>query len=174
MKKKPIYLYVLLTLSVISTVFATVTKFLSTKPTTLTAQLAEALKLQTEQAKTAYQTYLDKLFDLSHGLPANLFFYLNILTIIACIFFLVKKDLLKANITYIVNVLLYFISIIFYFVSGRPLLMELSEKKVDVTFIESTNNYSLIIAIVYTVICLSILLFKLWKQQSATTEEISK
>ena len=99
MKKKPIYLYILVPLSTLFALLGSLSYF-TASPQRLEPEQLKPLGL-TKQDVSQYQTYLEKSFRLFHNPVVLLFLLLSLVLLGATIFFLfIKKDLLWANIAY--------------------------------------------------------------------------
>ncbi len=170
MKKKPIYLYVLLGLSTVGTLWGLFGKFTSSD-----AGVKSILKQIEEPAKSQYATYFSKSAELSGSLISNVFFYASLLLLIAAWFFVFKKDIFKANLIYIVNVLIGLIGTAYGYVVAKGIA---TSSFSDPTLLSTQIlglNMSVGFSVVLSLIFLSIVVFKLIKQQKeAESTEVAE
>ena len=117
MKKKPIYLYVLLGLSTVGTLWGLFGKFTSSD-----AGVKSILKQIEEPAKSQYATYFSKSAEVANSLANNFFFYGHIVLLIVALFFLFRKDIFKANLVYIADVLVGLISTAYAYVVSKGII----------------------------------------------------
>ena len=100
MKKKPIYMYVLLVLSSIGTML-TFQSFFGESKVTLTDEMAAALNLTTALEKKEYVLFLENLIPDLRGPVAWLLLSLLIGALMVVAYFLLgKEDLIKASYAY--------------------------------------------------------------------------
>ena len=111
MKKKPIYLYVLLGLSAIGTLLGVWSRFFSKFSEVDYTQIGFSKELsdQTNQFNKLYFEFL------RNGMNMIIFFVMTAL-LIASIVFLVRKNLQMANISYIVYILVSFLSQVYVYI----------------------------------------------------------
>ena len=101
MKKKPIYLYILLFFSTVGTLTSAVSTFGASKSFELTDDFAKQLGLTTAQDKADYVTYYEKSAQLNQSPLTFLFVSLILIALLATFYFLfMKQDLLTAHYTY--------------------------------------------------------------------------
>ena len=170
MKKKPIYLYVLLGLETVGTLWGLVSKFSSSNDAVETL-----LKGINEPAKSQYATYFSKSAELSGSLINNIFFYVGLLLLIAAWFFVFKKDVFKANLIYIANVLIGLIGTAYGYVVAKgiatPSFSDPSLLSSQLLGLNFTIGFSVVISLIF----LSIVIFKLIKQQKeAESAEVAE
>ena len=169
MKKKPIYLYVLLGLETVGTLWELISKFSSSNDAVETL-----LKGINEPAKSQYAAYFSKSAELSGSLISNIFFYVGLLLLIAAWFFVFKKDIFKANLIYIVNVLIGLIGTAYGYVVAKGIA---TSSFSDPTLL-STQILGLNMSVGFSVVLslfLSIVVFKLIKQQKeAESTEVAE
>lgn len=170
MKKKPIYLYVLLGLETVGTLWELLSKFSSSNDAVETL-----LKGINEPVKSQFATYFSKSAELSGSLLSNVFFYASLLLLIAAWFFVVKKDIFKANLIYIANVLIGLIGTAYGYVVAKGIA---TSSFSDPTLLSTQIlglNMSVGFSVVLSLIFLSIVVFKLIKQQKeAETVEVAE
>ena len=106
MKKKPIYLYILLFFSTVGTLTSAVSTFGASKSFELTENFANQLGLTTAQDKADYVTYYEKSAQLNQSPLTFLFVSLILIALLATFYFLfMKQDLLTAHYTYMGQIL---------------------------------------------------------------------
>ena len=107
MKKKPIYLYILLFFSTVGTLTSAVATFGASKNFELTDDFANQLALTTAQDKADYMVYYEKSVQVNQSPLAFLFVSLIIIALLATFYFLfMKQDLLTAHYTYMGQIVL--------------------------------------------------------------------
>ena len=107
MKKKPIYLYILLFFSTVGTLTSAVSTFGASKSFELTDDFAKQLGLTTAQDKADYVAYYEKSAQLNQSPLTFLFVSLILIALLATFYFLfMKQDLLTAHYTYMGQILL--------------------------------------------------------------------
>ena len=100
MKKKPIYLYILLFFSTVGTLTSAVSTFGASKSFELTDDFAKQLGLTTAQDKADYVAYYEKSAQLNQSPLAFLFVSLILIALLATFYFLfMKQDLLTTHYT---------------------------------------------------------------------------
>ena len=160
MKKKPIYLYVLLGLAAAGVLLGIWGRFTAnyTLPEDQIAAYPEPLK-------TELPAYLEKLSALSNSLVNNVFFWGGIAILIAAIVFLVRKDILKANISYIAYILFGLISTAYSYVATRGILYSSFSDSQFVAGQMATVTFGTVVGVGISLIFLGIVVFKLIQQQ---------
>ena len=170
LKKKPIYLYVLLGLATAGSLWGLVSKFSSSNDA-----VESLLKGMEEPVKSQFATYFSKSAELSGSLLSNVFFYASLLLLIAAWFFVFKKDIFKANLIYIANVLIGLIGTAYGYVVAKGIA---TSSFSDPTLLSTQIlglNMSVGFSVVLSLIFLSIVVFKLIKQQKeAETVEVAE
>ena len=107
MKKKPIYLYILLFFSTVGTLTSAVATFGASKNFELTDDFANQLALTTAQDKADYIVYYEKSVQFTQSPLAFLFVSLILIALLATFYFLfMKQDLLTAHYTYMGQIVL--------------------------------------------------------------------
>lgn len=160
MKKKPIYLYVLLGLATAGSLWGLVSKFSSSNDA-----VESLLKGMEEPVKSQFATYFSKSAELSGSLLSNVFFYASLLLLIAAWFFVFKKDIFKANLIYIADILIGLIGTAYSYVAAKGIA---ASSFSDPTLLSTQIlglNMSVGFSVVLSLIFLSIVVFKLIKQQ---------
>ena len=127
MKKKPIYLYILLFFSTVGTLTSAVATFGASKNFELTDDFANQLALTTAQDKADYMVYYEKSVQVNQSPLAFLFVSLIIIALLATFYFLfMKQDLLTAHYTYMGQIVLSQVFSFYNYFVGRSLLATFS------------------------------------------------
>ena len=166
MKKRPIYLYVLLTLSAILSSFTFVGTFFGSEKITNTSSykgLSETVVKQIVEVTERSLVFL-------HNIPHKILVVLSILLLIAAIVFIVKKNILYANFAYIAYVLLGMVGTIYNYIGGMPLNNLYKDQAMRATAITSTRVLT-IIYLVLNILFLVVVFFKMKRQQQDLTKE---
>ena len=107
MKKKPIYLYILLFFSTVGTLTWAIPIFGGPKSAELTDDIEKAMELTNAQDEANYVLYQDKLGQLNQSPLTFLFVSLIIIALLATFYFVfMKEDLLTAHYTYMGQIVL--------------------------------------------------------------------
>ncbi|GGE23312.1 ABC transporter permease [Streptococcus himalayensis] len=172
MKKKPIYLYVLLAMSSLLTLWGALGQF-TTTPDSVIGVIKESYQKQ-NIPETQVEEFL-KLFRKTTEFDLNtahkVFVVVSLLLLFVALFLLIKKRLLQANLTYLGYLLLKILFMIYNFVGKNALIRSVQTS--NSALIEGTiqlNRMSSIIGIVFVFIPISLVLYKLWRQQKAVEE----
>lgn len=160
MKKRPIYLYVLLGLSTAGSLWGLFSKFFSSNN-----GVEAFLKQVEEPARSQYATYFSKTTEVANSLANNLFFYGNLILLMAALFFLFKKDIFKANLLYIADVLWGLISTAYAYVVSKGIIASSFSDSTLLSAQMMGLNFSILLSVVISLIFLSIVIFKLIQQQ---------
>ena len=166
MKKRPIYLYVLLTLSAILSSFTFIGTFFGSEKITNTSSykgLSETVVKQIVEVTERSLVFL-------HNIPHKILVVLSILLLIAAIVFIVKKNILYANFAYIAYVLLGIIGTIYNYIGGMPLNNLYKDQTMRATAISSTRVLT-IIYFAFNILFLVIVFFKMKRQQQDLAKE---
>ena len=127
MKKKPIYLYILLFFSTVGTLTSAVATFGASKNFELTDDFANQLALTTAQDKADYIVYYEKSVQVNQSPLAFLFVSLILIALLATFYFLfMKQDLLTAHYTYMGQIVLSQVFSCYNYFAGRSLLATFS------------------------------------------------
>ena len=154
MKKKPIYLYILLFFSTVGTLTWAIPIFGGPKSAELTDDIEKAMELTNAQDKANYVLYQDKLGQLNQSPLTFLFVSLIIIALLATFYFLfMKQDLLTAHYTYMGQILLSQAFSCYNYFAGRPLLASFSTPSLRQRYLASSS-----IALLYMT-ALSLLFF---------------
>ena len=157
MKKKPIYLYILLFFSTVGTLTSAVSTFGASKSFELTDDFAKQLGLTTAQDKADYVTYYEKSAQLNQS-P---------LTLLATFYFLfMKQDLLTAHYTYMGQILLSQAFSCYNYFVGRPLLASFSTPSLRQRYLAS-SSIALLLLTALSLLFLGIVLYKTLRLRKA-------
>ena len=127
MKKKPIYLYILLFFSTVGTLTSAVSTFGASKSFELTDDFAKQLGLTTAQDKADYVAYYEKSAQLNQSPLTFLFVSLIIIALLATFYFVfMKEDLLTAHYTYMGQIVLSQVYSCYRYFTESPLLATFS------------------------------------------------
>ena len=127
MKKKPIYLYILLFFSTVGTLTSAVATFGASKNFELTDDFANQLALTTAQDKADYIVYYEKSVQVNQSPLAFLFVSLILIALLATFYFLfMKQDLLTAHYTYMGQIVLSQVYSCYRYFTESPLLATFS------------------------------------------------
>ncbi|MBP2623918.1 ABC transporter permease [Streptococcus oricebi] len=169
MKKKPIYLYVLVIISSVLSLLG-VFSYFTASPKKPEADQLKMMGLDKQQA-SQYQTFLDKSFTQFHNPLALLLIICSLVILGASIYFLFfKKDLLWAHLAYSAYLIFGLLELIYNrILSGQVLayltIPQLKELQIQV------ENVAYIFSLVFQSLFLAIVLFKLWRQQRILEQE---
>ena len=163
MKKRPIYLYVLLTLSAILSSFTFIGTFFGSEKITNTS----SYKGLSETVVKQIVKVTEKSLVFLHNGPHKLLIILSILLLIAAVVFIVKKNILYANFAY---VLLGIIGTIYNYIGGMPLNNLYKDQTMRATAISSTRVLT-IIYFAFNILFLVIVFFKMKRQQQDLAKE---
>lgn len=170
MKKKPIYLWVLLILSALISAMS-LFGILSPLPS------KEALRSAQKQAAgvSAQQledqlNYTYRVAEVSHSIFNIALIVLSAILVVVAIVFLVRKNLQYANYTYVGYVLLAIIGSIYGYVGFQDALQLVQDETMRLTMSIGSKAVS-IFYIVINVLFLAFVFYKMWRQQKSLAEE---
>ena len=170
MKKKPIYLWVLLILSALISA-TSLFGMLSPLPS------KEALRaVQKQVAGVSAQQLEDQLnynyrvAEASHSIFNMALIVLSAILVVVAIVFLVRKNLQYANYTYVGYVLLAIIGSIYSYVTLQDAVQLVHDETMRLGISVISQAVS-ILYIVINVLFLALVFYKMWRQQKALAEE---
>ena len=167
MKKKPIYLYILLFFSTVGTLTSAVSTFGASKSFELTDDFAKQLGLTTAQDKSDYVTYYEKSAQLNQSPLTFLFVSLILIALLATFYFLfMKQDLLTAHYTYMGQILLSQAFSCYNYFAGRPLLASFSNPSLRQRYLAS-SSIALLLLTALSLLFLGIVLYKTLRLRKA-------
>jgi len=170
MKKKPIYLWVLLVLSALISAMS-LFGILSPVPSkeTLGASQAQVQGASAQQLEDTIN-YLHKTAELSHSTVNIVLIILSAILVVAGIVLLVRNHLQYANYTYVGYVLLAIIGSIYSYVALQDAVQLVKDETMRLTMSIGSKAVS-IFYIVINVLFLALVFYKMWRQQKALAEE---
>ena len=167
MKKKPIYLYILLFFSTVGTLTSAVSTFGASKSFELTDDFAKQLGLTTAQDKADYVAYYEKSAQVNQSPLAFLFVSLILIALLATFYYLfMKQDLLTAHYTYMGQILLSQAFSCYNYFAGRPLLASFSNPSLRQRYLAS-SSIALLLLTALSLLFLGIVLYKTLRLRKA-------
>lgn len=167
MKKKPIYLYILLFFSTVGTLTSAVSTFGASKSFELTDDFAKQLGLTTAQDKADYLAYYGKSAQANQSPLAFLFVSLILIALLATFYFLfMKEDLLTAHYTYLGQILLNQVFSFYNYFAGRPLLASFSNSALRQRYLAS-SFLALLLLTALNLLFFGIILYKTLRLRKA-------
>ena len=167
MKKKPIYLYILLFFSTVGTLTSAVATFGASKNFELTDDFANQLGLTTTQDKADYLVYFEKSVQVNQSPLAFLFVSLIIIALLATFYFLfMKQDLLTAHYTYMGQIVLSQAFSFYNYFVGRSLLATFSNPSLRQRYLVS-SSLALLLLTVFSLLFFGIILYKTLRLRKA-------
>ena len=170
MKKKPIYLWVLLILSALISAMSLFGMLspLPSKETVRTSQPhVEGLSAQQLEDNINY-TY--RVAEASHSIFNVALIVLSAILVGVAIIFLIRKNLQYANYTYVGYVLLAIIGSIYSYVTLQDAVQLVQDETMRLGISIGSKAVS-IFYIVINVLFLALVFYKMWRQQKALAEE---
>lgn len=170
MKKKPIYLWVLLVLSAFisaGSLFGVLTPLPSKE--VLRASEPQAGGVNAQQVEDTLN-YTYKVAEASHSIFNVALVVLSAILVAVAIVFLVRKNLQYANYTYVGYVLLAIIGSIYSYVTLQDAVQLVQDENMRLGISIGSKAVS-ILYIVINVLFLALVFYKMWRQQKALAEE---
>ena len=172
MKKKPIYLWVLLILSALISAMS-LFGMLSPLPSKEVLRSAAAQKqvagVSAQQLEDNIN-YTYRVAESTHSIFNMALIVLSAILVVVAIVFLVRKNLQYANYTYVGYVLLAIIGSIYGYVGFQDALQLVQDETMRLTMSIGSKAVS-IFYIVINVLFLAFVFYKMWRQQKALAEE---
>ena len=170
MKKKPIYLWVLLILSALISA-TSLFGMLSPLPSkeALRAAQKQVAGVSAQQLEDQLN-YTYRVAESTHSIFNIALIVLSAILVVVAIVFLVRKNLQYANYTYIGYVLLAIIGSIYTYVTLQDAVQLLQDETMRLTMSIGSKAVS-IFYIVINVLFLALVFYKMWRQQKALAEE---
>ena len=169
MKKKPIYLWVLLILSALLSAMS-LFGIISPVPT---AESMSNLETSASGVDATYAkeliAYTIKVTEHAHSIFNIILVVLSAILVVVALVFLVRKNIQLANYTYIGYVFLAILGSIYNFVGVQDALSLFTDPNIRMGA-ELGAKGSAIFGIVLNVIFLAIVFYKMWRQQKELTE----
>ena len=170
MKKKPIYLWVLLILSALisaTSLFGMLSPLPSKETLRAAQKQVEGVSAQQLEDQLNY-TY--RVAEASHSVLNMALIVLSAILVVVAIVFLIRKNLQYANYTYVGYVLLAIIGSIYSYVTLQDAVQLVQDETMRLGISIGSKAVS-IFYIVINVIFLAIVFYKMWRQQKALAEE---
>ena len=169
MKKKPIYLWVLLIFSALLSAMS-LFGIISPVPT------AEGMNNLETSASGVNATYAKELVDYTikvsehgHSVFSILLVVLSVILVVVALVFLIRKNLQLANYTYLAYVFVAIVGSIYNFIGVQDAVSLFTDPNIRMGA-ELGAKGSAIFGIVLNVIFLAIVFYKMWRQQKELTE----
>ena len=169
MKKKPIYLWVLLVLSAINSALAVVGIFTPVaSKDTLRASQENVGTLSAQQIEDAVN-YAHQVSESSHSIFNMILIILSAILVVVAFVFLIRKNLQLANYTYVGYALLAIVGLVHDNMNLQDAMQLIKDDTLRLGM-EVMSKVTTIIFIVINVIFLGIVFYKIWRQQKELTE----
>ena len=171
MKKKPIYLWILLVLSALisaSSLFG----ILSPLPSkdALRASLANSGTLTAQQLEdTVNYTY--KVSESSHSIFNMSLIILSAILVVVAFVFLVRKNVQFANYTYVGYVLLAIVGLVYSYMNVQDAVQLIKDSALGLGMGALAKGTD-ILFIIINVLFLALVFYKMWRQQKDLAEEV--
>ena len=170
MKKKPIYLWVLLILSAlisVSSLFGMLGPIPSKE--VLRSAQKQVAGVSAQQVEDSIN-YSYRVAEISHSIFNVALIVLSAILVVVAIVFLIRKNLQYANYTYVGYVLLAIIGSIYGYVSLQDAVQLVHDETMRLGISVISQAVS-ILSIVINVLFLALVFYKIWRQQKALAEE---
>ena len=170
MKKKPIYLWVLLILSALISVTSLFGMLgpIPSKEVLRSAQ-KQVAGVSAQQVEDSIN-YSYRVAEISHSIFNVALVVLSAILVVVAIVFLIRKNLQYANYTYVGYVLLAIIGSIYGYVGLQDAVQLVQDETMRLGISVGSKAVS-IFYIVINVLFLALVFYKMWRQQRALTEE---
>ena len=172
MKKKPIYLWVLLILSALisaTSLFGMLSPLPSKEALRAAAAQKQVAGLSAQQLEDNIN-YTYRVAESTHSIFNMALIVLSAILVAVAIVFLVRKNLQYANYTYVGYVLLAIIGSIYGYVGLQDAVQLVQDETMRLTMSIGSKAVS-IFYIVINVLFLALVFYKMWRQQKALAEE---
>lgn len=172
MKKKPIYLWVLLILSALisaTSLFGMLSPLPSKEALRAAAAQKQVAGVSAQQLEDQLN-YTYRVAESTHSIFNMALIVLSAILVVVAIVFLVRKNLQYANYTYVGYVLLAIIGSIYTYVTLQDALQLVQDETMRLTMGIGSKAVS-IFYIVINVLFLALVFYKIWRQQKALAEE---
>ena len=167
MKKKPIYLWVLLIFSALLSAMS-LFGIISPVPTADSVNNIEKLGGDATYAKELVD-YTIKVSEHGHSIFSILLVVLSVILVVVALVFLIRKNLQLANYTYLGYVFVAIVGSIYNFIGVQDAVSLFTDPNIRMGA-ELGAKGSAIFGIVLNVIFLAIVFYKMWRQQKELTE----
>ena len=171
MKKKPIYLWVLLILSALisATSLFELLKPLPSKEVLRAAQ-KQVAGVSAQQVEDSIN-YSYRVAEASHSIFNVALIVLSAILVVVAIVFLVRKNLQYANYTYVGYVLLAIVGLVYSYMNVQDAVQLIKDSALGLgmgALAKGTN----ILFIIINVLFLALVFYKMWRQQKDLAEEV--
>ena len=170
MKKKPIYLWVLLILSALisaTSLFGILSPLPSKEALRAAQKQVEGVSAQQVEDSINYSY---RVAEASHSVLNIALIVLSAILVVVAIVFLIRKNLQYANYTYVGYVLLAIIGSIYGYVTLQDAVQLVHDETMRLGISVISQAVS-IFYIVINVLFLALVFYKMWRQQKALAEE---
>lgn len=170
MKKKPIYLWVLLILSSllsVSSLFGMLSPLPSKETLRASQKTIEGISAQQLEDQLNYSY---RVAEATHSIFNMALIVLSAILVGVAIIFLIRKNLQYANYTYVGYVLLAIIGSIYGYVTLQDAVQLVHDETMRLGISVISQAVS-IFSIVINVLFLALVFYKMWRQQKALAEE---
>jgi hypothetical protein len=168
MKKKPIYLWILLILSALLSVMS-LFGVLSPVPTAESMNGLEGSSVEATYAKDLI-AYTIKVSEHAHSIFNILLVVVSVILVIVALVFLVRQNVQLANYTYVGYLLVAIIGSIYNFMGVQDALVLFTDPTIRMSA-EIGAKGAAVVGIVMNVIFLALVFYKIWRQQKDLLEE---
>ena len=169
MKKKPIYLWVLL---IFSALLSAMSLFGIISPVP-TAEGMSNLETSASGVNATYAkelvAYTIKVSEHGHSIFNILLVVLSVILVVVSLVFLIRKNIQLANYTYLAYVFVAIVGSIYNFIGVQDAVLLFTDPNIRMGA-ELGAKGSAIFGIVLNVIFLAIVFYKMWRQQKELTE----
>ena len=167
MKKKPIYLWVLLIFSALLSAMS-LFGIISPVPTADSVNNIEKLGGDATYAKE-FVDYTIKVSEHGHSVFSILLVVLSVILVVVALVFLIRKNIQLANYTYLAYVFVAIVGSIYNFIGVQDAVSLFTDPNIRMGA-ELGAKGSAILGVVLNVIFLAIVFYKMWRQQKELTE----
>ena len=172
MKKKPIYLWVLLILSALisaTSLFGMLSPLPSKEALRAAAAQKQVAGVSAQQLEDQLN-YNYRVAEAYHSIFNMALIVLSAILVVVAIVFLIRKNLQYANYTYVGYVLLAIIGSIYGYVGLQDAVQLVQDESMRLTMSIGSKAVS-IFYIVINILFLALVFYKMWRQQKALAEE---
>lgn len=172
MKKKPIYLWILLVLSALISAMSLfgILSPLPSKDILRASQVNNGTLTAQQLEDTVNYTY--QVSESSHSIFNVLLIVLSAVLIVVAFVFLVRKNIQRANYAYVGYVSLAIIGLIYDYMNVQDAVQLIQDDTLRLGIAVVTKATS-ILFIVVNVIFLALVFYKMWRQQKDLAEEVA-
>lgn len=172
MKKRPIYLYVLLGLSSVLSLYGAWGLFTGSVEKTMEV-LSEAYSqanLPDNQIQEILQP-MQKVIEFNFNAVNKALVVVGLLLLLMAVIMLFRKNLLMANLSYLVYIILSMMGSIYHYVSISAINRANYSNAEVLAAVQGQTNLSIMIGLGLDLIIIILILYKIWSQQKAAESE---